>query len=78
MIVGLVTTLAYIIYFKFVNIHLNKPENWLFKISPEGFGTAGMVLNFVVTLVVSKFTPEPPSEVQNMVENIRYPGDAKS
>jgi cation/acetate symporter len=78
MIVGLVTTLAYIIYFKFVNIHLNKPENWLFKISPEGFGTAGMVLNFVVTLVVSKFTPEPPIEVQNMVENIRYPGDAKS
>lgn len=78
MIIGLVTTLAYIIYFKFVNIHLNKPENWLFEISPEGFGTVGMVLNFVVTLVVSKFTPEPPSEVQNMVENIRYPGDAKS
>ena len=78
MLIGLVSTLAYIIYFKFVNVHLNKPENWLFEISPEGFGTVGMVLNFIVTIVVSKFTPEPPTEVQNMVENIRYPGDAKS
>ena len=78
MLIGLVSTLAYIIYFKFVNVHLNKPENWLFEISPEGFGTVGMVLNFIVTIVVSKFTPEPPTEVQKMVENIRYPGDAKS
>lgn len=78
MVLGLGSTLAYIIYFKFINVGANIPENWFFGISPEGFGTVGMILNFVVTLVVSKFTPEPPSEVQNMVENIRYPGDAKS
>lgn len=78
MIVGLVTTLGYIIYFKFVNVDLNKEENWLFGISPEGFGTVGMILNFIVTIVISKFTPEPPQEVQNMVEEIRYPGEAKS
>ena len=77
MLIGLASTLAYIIYFKFVNVNLNTPENWLFGISPEGFGTVGMVLNFIITLIVSKFTPEPPTEVQNMVENIRYPGDAK-
>ncbi len=78
MLIGLASTLAYIIYFKFLNIESNKSENWLFGISPEGFGTVGMILNFIVTIVVSKFTPEPPTEVQKMVENIRYPGDAKS
>ena len=78
MIIGLVSTLAYIIYFKFVHVNLNKPENWLFGISPEGFGTVGMILNFVVTIVISKFTPKPPVEVQKMVEEIRYPGEINS
>ncbi len=78
MLIGLVTTLGYIIYFKFMNVELNKPENWLFGISPEGFGTVGMILNFVVTITISKSTPEPPQEVQNMVEEIRYPGEAKA
>tara|TARA_Y100000589_G_scaffold62407_1_gene53707 strand:- start:31518 stop:33314 length:1797 start_codon:yes stop_codon:yes gene_type:complete len=77
MLMGLASTLAYIIYFKFVNIDSNKPENWLFGISPEGFGTVGMILNFATTLIISKFTPKPPVEVQNMVEEIRYPGETK-
>ena len=77
MLAGLISTLAYIVYFKFVNVTDNKPENWLFGISPEGFGTFGMILNFIITVTVSKFTPEPPQEVQNMVEALRYPGEAK-
>ena len=77
MLVGLISTLTYIVYFKFINVADNKPENWLFGISPEGFGTFGMILNFIVTVTVSKFTPEPPQEVQNMVEALRYPGEAK-
>jgi cation/acetate symporter len=75
MLTGLIVTLAYIIYFKFVNVELNKPENWFLGISPEGFGTVGMVINFIVTFTVSKFTPAPPEEVQNMVEEIRYPSE---
>lgn len=78
MLLGLCSTLAYIIYFKFLNVDENIPENWLFGISPEGFGTVGMIMNFIVTIVVSKFTPEPPQEVQEMVESIRYPGDSKN
>ena len=77
MLVGLISTLTYIVYFKFINVADNKPENWLFGISPEGFGTFGMILNFIITVTVSKFTPEPPQEVQNMVEALRYPGEAK-
>lgn len=76
MIVGLLFTLAYIIYFKFVNPAANTPENWWFGISPEGIGTLGMVLNFVVAFVVSRFTPAPPVHIQELVEDIRIPKGA--
>ncbi|CAH0542781.1 sodium:solute symporter family protein [Vibrio marisflavi] len=81
MLVGIVFTAAYIIYFKFVNPAANTADNWWFGISPEGIGTLGMVLNMVVSLVVSKFTAVVPDEVQDLVESIRYPkgaGDAHS
>lgn len=35
-----------------------------------------MIMNFVVALIVNKFTPEPPQEVQDIVENIRIPSGA--
>jgi len=76
MVVGIVFTAAYIIYFKFVNPAANKPANWWFGISPEGIGTVGMILNFVVMWVVSKFTHEPPLEVQQLVESLRYPKES--
>ncbi len=73
MIVGLLFTGAYIILFKFIYPEYNTPEHWWFGISPEGIGTLGMMLNFLVAGVVSHFTPEPPKEVQAMIENIRHP-----
>jgi len=73
MIVGLLFTSFYIIYFKFLFPGQNVTENWWFGISPEGIGTLGMIFNFIVSGVVSHFTPEPPKEVQEMVESIRYP-----
>lgn len=76
MIVGILFTAAYIIYFKFINPAANNSSNWLFGISPEGIGTLGMVLNFIITLAVSKVTVEPPVTVQNMVEDIRIPRGA--
>jgi cation/acetate symporter len=44
-----------------------------FGINAQGIGIVGMVLNFVVTYVVTKATPAPPQEVQDIVEQIRYP-----
>ncbi|MDA0724895.1 MAG: cation acetate symporter [Verrucomicrobia bacterium] len=76
MIVGIVFTASYIYYFKFSNPEANNKENWLFGISPEGIGGLGMLLNFAVSLLVSRFTPPPPDEVQQMVENIRIPRGA--
>ena len=73
MIVGIVFTAAYIIYFKFVTPEHNNPDHWLFGISPEGIGTIGMFLNFIVSQIVMRFTAPPPQEVQDIVENIRTP-----
>ncbi|MCE2401292.1 cation acetate symporter [Candidatus Poribacteria bacterium] len=73
MVVGITFTAAYIIFFKFIKPDLNTAEYWLWGISPEGIGTLGMVLNFIVAAVVSAFTPPPPEEVQVLVEDIRIP-----
>ena len=73
MIVGITFTAGYIIFFKFIKPDLNTSEYWLWGISPEGIGTLGMVLNFIVSICVSTFTPPPPEEVQVLVEDIRVP-----
>ena len=76
MVIGLVFTAAYIIYFKFGG---GQPEQYWLGVSPEGIGTIGMLLNFLVTFVVSRITAAPPQSVQDLVENIRIPrgaGDA--
>ena len=68
MIVGLAFTAFYIIGVKFYSM-----PTWLLGISPEGIGTVGMVLNFVVTYIVSRLTPPPPLAVREMVESLRSP-----
>ena len=78
MIIGLIFTLGYLIYFKFMNPELNNKDHWWFGISPEGIGTLGMMLNFVVSIIISKFTPPPPKHIQDLVEEIRIPRGATS
>lgn len=73
MIIGLIFTLGYLVYFKFLNPDLNNKDHWWFGISPEGIGTLGMLLNFMVSIIVSKFTPPPPQHIQDLVEEIRIP-----
>ena len=76
MAVGLAFTFSYIVYFKFVSPELNNAENWLFGVSPEGIGTVGMVLNFIVAFAVSRVTAPPPEHIQHIVEDIRVPRGA--
>ena len=76
MVIGILFTATYIIYFKFVNPANNNPEHWFMGISPEGIGTIGMVVNAVVTIVISRITPEPPERIQDLVEHIRIPRGA--
>ncbi|MDB9996920.1 cation acetate symporter [Gammaproteobacteria bacterium] len=73
MISGLVFTLSYIIYFKFIFTDFNNADYWLLSISPEGIGFVGMILNFIVAILVSSFTNPPPKEVVEMIEVIRQP-----
>ncbi|MEX0942223.1 MAG: sodium:solute symporter family protein [Pseudomonadales bacterium] len=73
MVTGLTFTFGYIVYFKFVSPESDNAVYWLFGISPEGIGTLGMLLNFAVSLIVSRFTPAPPAEIQAIVQNIRVP-----
>jgi cation/acetate symporter len=73
MVVGLLFTTSYIIYFKFINPGVNSAANWWFGVSPEGIGTLGMLINFAVSITVCKFTAPPPIEIQELVEDIRVP-----
>lgn len=74
MIVGFCFTALYIVYFKLINPAADNPDSWWLGISPEGIGSLGTLANLVVALIVAKFTPEPPAEVQEIVRNIRLPG----
>ncbi|WP_299985142.1 sodium:solute symporter family protein [uncultured Pontibacter sp.] len=76
MISGLLFTISYISYFKFINPAANVPENWFMEISPEGIGTVGMIVNFIVSFIVSRFTPAPPAHIQELIEDIRIPRGA--
>lgn len=75
MVVGFSFTAAYIIYFRFLNPSADNAENWLFGISPEGIGTMGTMLNLVSAYGVFMFTKDAPEDVQEIVENIRLPGE---
>lgn len=82
MIVGISLMLYYMLRFKFGIFDGGKAavvglqKEWWFGISPEGFGSIAMLVNFVVAIIINKFTPAPPDEVQAIVENIRIPSDA--
>lgn len=88
MITGIAFTGIYIILFRFnwANGVLagitgwepggDKEEFWLFGISPEGIGSIGMVINFIVAIAISTFTSPPPADIQQLIEDIRVPKGA--
>jgi cation/acetate symporter len=76
MITGILLMLFYMLKFKFDWFGGGTKEDWWFGISPEGFGTVAMFVNFILSLIVSRFTAAPPEDVQEIVENIRIPSGA--
>jgi cation/acetate symporter len=77
MVVGITAMLLYMIKYKlgwFDDVLPDKSE-WWFGISPEGFGSIAMILNFTISIIIMKFTKAPPKDVQDIVENIRIPSD---
>jgi len=73
MVVGLLLMLFYMTKFKFGWFGGGGEADWWFGISPEGFGTFAMLINFIVSITVCQFTPVPPKEIQDLVEKIRIP-----
>ena len=73
MIVGILFTAIYIFYFKPQLGGPGTPDSYLFGISPEGIGTIGMLINFIIAIIVSRFTKPTPERIKQLVENIRYP-----
>ncbi len=79
MICGIGFTLGYIIYFQFLG---GDKADYLLAtagtqgISPAGIGCVGMLINFAVSFTVNIFSPAPPLEVQQMVEEIHIPSGA--
>ncbi|MGQ7244142.1 sodium:solute symporter family protein [Salinicola sp. V024] len=82
MLTGLIFTLVYIFVYKgwfFIPGTANLPDteaNWVMGISPLSIGAVGAILNFAVAYVVSSVTEEPPQEIQDLVESVRYPKGA--
>jgi cation/acetate symporter len=74
MISGLIFTLSYIIFFKFISPELNTSDYWLFGISPEGIGVIGMLVNFFLAITISSATKPPPEKIKTLVNKIREPG----
>ncbi|MDP6850403.1 MAG: cation acetate symporter [Planctomycetota bacterium] len=73
MVCGIALTAGYILWFKFLHPELSTPEHWWWGISPEGIGTIGMMLNFLVAGAVCQLSPPPSSAIQQLVEDIRVP-----
>ena len=68
MLTGFIFTIIYIIGVKFTGM-----TPWFFGVSAEGIGTLGMIINFIVTITVSRCTPPPGADIQALVEDLRTP-----
>tara|TARA_B100000963_G_scaffold85013_1_gene72689 strand:- start:53 stop:1723 length:1671 start_codon:yes stop_codon:yes gene_type:complete len=75
MIVGVSLMLFYMLKFKFGLFGGGTNDDWWFGISPEGFGTLAMIVNFIVSLTVCHLTTKPPKEIQDLVDQIRIPSN---
>lgn len=75
MLIGILLMLFYMTKFKFGWFGGGAESDWWFGISPEGFGTVAMIVNFIVSISVSKFTSPPPKEIIELVDNIRLPNE---
>ncbi|MEQ8572601.1 MAG: sodium:solute symporter family protein, partial [Fulvivirga sp.] len=76
MVIGMLLMLFYMMKFKLGFFGGGDESGWWFGISPEGFGSVAMLVNFLVSFSLSRLFPPPPEDVQEIVENIRFPRGA--
>ncbi|WP_147104346.1 sodium:solute symporter family protein [Nesterenkonia populi] len=76
MLAGLIFSGSYMIYT--LEIFGTSANDHVFGISPEGIGAIGALINTTLVVVVSLATKPPSEEIQEMVEEIRYPQARKA
>ena len=76
MVLGMGAMIFYMLKFKFGWFGGGGTMDWWFGISPEGFGTVAMILNFITAMIIAAFTAKPPENIQQMVDDIRVPSGA--
>jgi len=73
MVSGIVLMMFYMLKFKLQFFGGGDQNDWWFGTSPEGFGTIAMLVNFIVSIVISRFTAPPSEKIKQMVDAIRHP-----
>ncbi|MEM9019175.1 MAG: sodium:solute symporter family protein [Planctomycetota bacterium] len=51
-------------------------QPWFFNIDAQGIGTAGMAINFIVTLTLTPLFKPPSDKTQAMIDQVREPEEA--
>jgi cation/acetate symporter len=77
-VVGMIAGLGVCMYYMlrtypfFTNMGVPKMDLW-FGLSPVSAGVFGLPVGVLTIIIVSLLTREPPKEVQELVEHVRYP-----
>ncbi len=77
---GMVTGISFTAFYIIATVFFGM-DRWTFGIlprgiDPQGIGTVGMMLNFAVTLGLTRFFPPPSTTTRELVDRIREPEDA--
>ncbi len=73
MLAGISLMIFYMLKFKFNFFGGGSVDDYWFGISPEGFGSVAMIVNFIISYIVMKYTLPPPKKIKDIVDNIRIP-----
>ena len=73
MLSGISLMIFYMLKFKFDFFGGGSVDDYWFGISPEGFGSIAMIVNFIISFIVMKFTSPTPEKIKTIVDNIRIP-----
>ena len=73
MLAGISLMIFYMLKFKFNFFGGGTTDDYWFGISPEGFGSIAMIVNFVISYIVMKFTSPTPEKIKKIVDKIRIP-----
>ena len=73
-VAGMLTGISFTAFYIIATVFFGM-ERWA-GIDPQGIGTIGMVLNFAVTLGLTRFFPPPSEETRKLIDRIREPEHA--